>query len=107
MNPTALHFVSSYQRVYNQTYTAEHAQDLVQNMLHNNYPEKHPYGHRGTVVAEVVCEMLKLVNGAEIYTECLRCNVHNITISHEYVQIIEHTNRNDKTITDLLIVFFM
>ena len=48
---------------------------IVQNTLHNIYPAKFPYGHRGTVVAEVVCEMLKLDNGAEIYTECLICNV--------------------------------
>ena len=76
MSPTASLFISSYQKVYNQTYTAEHAQNLVQNMLHNNYPEKFPYGHRVTVVAEVGCEMLKLDKGGKIYTECLICNVH-------------------------------
>ena len=32
----------------------------------------------------------------------LICNVLNVSVSHGYVQIIEHTNRDDKTISDLL-----
>ena len=70
-------------------------------MLHNSYPEKFPYGHRSTVLAEVICEMLKSINGAEIWIQSLTCNVQNILVAHEYVNVMDHVN-HDKTISNLI-----
>ena len=38
-------------------------------MLHNSYPENFPYGHRGTVLADVIHEMLKFIDGVEVWTQ--------------------------------------
>ena len=95
-------FVNSYQKVYNKMYTGEHAQNLVRAHLHDSAQDHFPYGEKGTVLAEVICEMLKSNNGMEIWTTCLECNIPKQTISHEDICTFEHIDRQVESITELI-----
>ena len=59
-------------------------------MLHNSYPENFPYGHRGTVLADVIHEMLKFIDGLEVWTQS--SGKHSLIIYHQLVQIIRKAN---------------
>ena len=93
LNPTATLFANSYQRVYNEIYTGEYAIDLVRAHLHDGAQEQFPYGHRGTVLTEVICEMLKATHGTQLWTKWLECDMPRLTISHEYIYTVEHIDR--------------
>ena len=102
LNPTATLFANSYQKVYNETYPVEYARDLVRAHLHDGAQEQFPYGHRGTVLVEVICEMLKATHGTHLWTKCLECDVTRLTISHEYIYTVEHIDRQVQSVTELI-----
>ena len=53
LNPGAT-LAESYCKVFDGTYTSEQSRDIMRAYLNNQFPNKFPYGHRGTVLAEVI-----------------------------------------------------
>ena len=94
--------MNSYQKVYNKMYTGEHAQNLVRAHLHDSAQDHFPCGEKGTVLVEVIHEMLKSNNGMEIWTTCLECNIPKQTISHEEICTFEHIDRQVQNTTELI-----
>ena len=82
LNPTAALFANFFQKVYNETCTGEHARDLVRAHLHDGSQQRFPYGHKGTVLLEVISEMRKATHDAQSWTKCLECDVPILSISH-------------------------
>ena len=54
LNPGAALLAQTYRKVFDGTYTSEQSRDIVRAYLNNQFPNKFPYGHRGTVLAEVI-----------------------------------------------------
>ena len=54
LNPGAALLAKSYHKVFDGTYTSEQSRDIVRAYLNNQFPNKFPYGHRGTVLAKVI-----------------------------------------------------
>ena len=56
MNYGAALLAESYCKVFDGTYTSEQStsMDIVRAYLNNQFPNKFPYGHRGTVLARVI-----------------------------------------------------
>ena len=56
LNPGAALLAESYCKVFDGTYTSEQStsMDIVRAYLNNQFPNKFPYGHRGTVLAKVI-----------------------------------------------------
>ena len=60
------------------------------------------HGHRGTVLAEVIHEILKATHGAQLWTKCLECDMPRLTISHEYIYTVEHIDRQVQSVAELI-----
>lgn len=102
LNPTTALFAKSYQKVYNKTHMGEYAQDIVRAKLHDDAPHKFPNGHRGTVLAEVVHDMLGLTQGTWMWAKCLSCEVPTVSSGPGDMHIIEHFDREATSITDII-----
>ena len=70
--------------------------------MHDSAQDHFPYGESGTVLAEVIHEMLRSNNGMEIWTTGLKCNVPKQTISHEDICTFEDIDRQVQSVTKLI-----
>lgn len=102
LNPEATLMANSYQKIYNKTYTAEKARDLVRAQLHSKFPEKFPNGNRGTAVAELIREMLRSSNCTQVWTKCIVCDIPRTSLADGYVNSVEHTDKRAKTTSELI-----
>lgn len=102
LNPAAALFANSYQKVYNNTYTVEHARDLVRAHLNAKASDKFPYGRRGTVLADVVREMISSIHGTQIWSRCLTCDVPTTMIAHQYIYTFEHVDGQIQSTSELV-----
>lgn len=102
LNSTAALFANSYQKVYNSTYSAEHARDMVREHLHNRDQNTFPYGRRGTVLADVIREMLSSTHGTQVWTRCLACNVSSVVTTDAYIYTFDHIDNRVKSTSELV-----
>jgi hypothetical protein len=77
LNPEMAVLANGFQKVLAGNMSLEVARDRVRNQLHQLNSEKFQWGKNGTSVSDIAYEMLRKVNGVEIWCKYNTCDVQN------------------------------
>ena len=102
LNPGAALLAETYCKVFDGTYTSEQSRDIVRAYLNNKFPNKFPYGHRSTVLAEVIREVLSSAHGLYVWSRCVVCGTAVEELGHQHMLTFEHIDRGAMTTSEIM-----
>ena len=102
LNPGATLLAESYCKVFDGTYTSEQSRDIVRAYLNNEFPNKFPYGHGGTVLAKVIWEVLSSIHGLYVWSRYVVCGTVVEELGHQHMLMSEHINRGAMTTSEII-----